>query len=296
MTRHVTPAAGDVHRRGRQQARRRRVRRGRAAGAAAARRRPDPPCLAQDRRADRAARPRRLRGRSARPRRFRMGRRTAPTRSRISPPTRGRWPTRWPSAAACGRSRSAPRSAASRRCWRKAAERQRRSVFSALVLVDITPRVDLDGVAKVQGFMRAHAKEGFASIAEAADAVAAYLPHRPRPRSQRRAEEEPAAASRRPLALALGPALPRRPPPGRAGRRARSSAMLVEAAQAASKCRRCWCAARPRNWCRRSTPRTSSNSCRMPPMSTSAAPATWWPATATISSQTPSRSFLSSLR
>ncbi len=56
-------------------------------------------------------------------------------------------------------------------------------VFSALVLVDITPRVDLAGVAKVQGFMRAHANEGFGSIAEAADAVAAYLPHRPRPRS-----------------------------------------------------------------------------------------------------------------
>jgi pimeloyl-ACP methyl ester carboxylesterase len=57
------------------------------------------------------------------------------------------------------------------------------AVFSALVLVDITPRVDLAGVAKVQGFMRAHANEGFGSIAEAADAVAAYLPHRPRPRS-----------------------------------------------------------------------------------------------------------------
>ena len=57
------------------------------------------------------------------------------------------------------------------------------AVFSALVLVDITPRIDLDGVAKVQGFMRAHAREGFGSIAEAADAVAAYLPHRPRPRS-----------------------------------------------------------------------------------------------------------------
>jgi pimeloyl-ACP methyl ester carboxylesterase len=56
-------------------------------------------------------------------------------------------------------------------------------VFEALVLVDITPRVDLDGVAKVQGFMRSHAKEGFASVAEAADAVAAYLPHRPKPRS-----------------------------------------------------------------------------------------------------------------
>ena len=55
--------------------------------------------------------------------------------------------------------------------------------FAALVLVDITPRVDLDGVAKVQGFMREHAREGFASVAEAAEAVAAYLPHRPRPRS-----------------------------------------------------------------------------------------------------------------
>jgi pimeloyl-ACP methyl ester carboxylesterase len=56
-------------------------------------------------------------------------------------------------------------------------------VFEALVLVDITPRVDLDGVAKVQGFMRSHAREGFASVAEAAEAVAAYLPHRPKPRS-----------------------------------------------------------------------------------------------------------------
>jgi pimeloyl-ACP methyl ester carboxylesterase len=55
--------------------------------------------------------------------------------------------------------------------------------FAALVLVDITPRVDLTGVAKVQGFMRTHARDGFASVEEAADAVAAYLPHRPRPRS-----------------------------------------------------------------------------------------------------------------
>lgn len=55
--------------------------------------------------------------------------------------------------------------------------------FSALVLVDITPRVERAGVDKVQGFMRAHARDGFASVDEAADAVAAYLPHRPRPRS-----------------------------------------------------------------------------------------------------------------
>jgi pimeloyl-ACP methyl ester carboxylesterase len=56
-------------------------------------------------------------------------------------------------------------------------------VFAAVVLVDITPRVNRDGVAKIQGFMRARAADGFADIADAADAVAAYLPHRPRPRS-----------------------------------------------------------------------------------------------------------------
>jgi pimeloyl-ACP methyl ester carboxylesterase len=57
------------------------------------------------------------------------------------------------------------------------------SIFSALVLVDVTPRVDLNGVEKIQGFMREHAHEGFASLEEAANVVAAYLPHRPRPHS-----------------------------------------------------------------------------------------------------------------
>jgi pimeloyl-ACP methyl ester carboxylesterase len=57
------------------------------------------------------------------------------------------------------------------------------ALFSALVLVDITPRVDPKGVDKVQGFMRAHAAEGFGSIEEAAEAVATYLPHRPRPKN-----------------------------------------------------------------------------------------------------------------
>ncbi|WP_372422535.1 alpha/beta fold hydrolase [Salinarimonas chemoclinalis] len=55
--------------------------------------------------------------------------------------------------------------------------------FRGLVLVDIVPRMDPRGVDKIQGFMRAHAREGFASLEAAADAVAAYLPHRPRPRS-----------------------------------------------------------------------------------------------------------------
>ncbi|MBV9956277.1 MAG: alpha/beta hydrolase [Pseudolabrys sp.] len=65
----------------------------------------------------------------------------------------------------------------------EAQKKKQAPLYSALVLVDITPRVDLSGVAKIQGFMRAHAKEGFASIAEAANAVAAYLPHRPKPPS-----------------------------------------------------------------------------------------------------------------
>jgi pimeloyl-ACP methyl ester carboxylesterase len=64
------------------------------------------------------------------------------------------------------------------------AEKEKTSpLFSALILVDITPRVDMEGVSKIQAFMGAHAHEGFATLDEAADAVAAYLPHRPRPRS-----------------------------------------------------------------------------------------------------------------
>lgn len=55
--------------------------------------------------------------------------------------------------------------------------------FSALCMVDIVPAMNPAGVDTVQGFMRANAAEGFASVEEAADAVAAYLPHRPRPKS-----------------------------------------------------------------------------------------------------------------
>ena len=52
---------------------------------------------------------------------------------------------------------------------------------SALVLVDVTPRVDMAGAEQILGFMRSN-RGGFASLEEAADAVAAYLPHRPRPK------------------------------------------------------------------------------------------------------------------
>lgn len=54
-------------------------------------------------------------------------------------------------------------------------------LMRALVLVDVTPRVSLDGVARIRGFMGERARQGFSSLAEAADAVARYLPHRKRP-------------------------------------------------------------------------------------------------------------------
>jgi len=54
-------------------------------------------------------------------------------------------------------------------------------LISALVLVDITPRVKADGVARILAFMAADAERGFSSLEAAADAISAYLPHRPRP-------------------------------------------------------------------------------------------------------------------
>jgi pimeloyl-ACP methyl ester carboxylesterase len=55
-------------------------------------------------------------------------------------------------------------------------------VLRALVLVDITPRVEVTGTQEVIAFMDS-APRGFASLEEAADAVSAYLPHRQRPKS-----------------------------------------------------------------------------------------------------------------
>jgi pimeloyl-ACP methyl ester carboxylesterase len=57
------------------------------------------------------------------------------------------------------------------------------SAWRALVLVDVTPGMNPEGVERVLAFMAAHAEHGFASPDEAADAISAYLPHRPRPRS-----------------------------------------------------------------------------------------------------------------
>lgn len=52
---------------------------------------------------------------------------------------------------------------------------------SALVLVDVVPRINTEGGKKIADFMGAR-PDGFASLQEASDAVAAYNPHRPRPK------------------------------------------------------------------------------------------------------------------
>lgn len=54
---------------------------------------------------------------------------------------------------------------------------QRWRCFSALVLVDIAPRWEPAGVARILDFMGAH-PDGFDSYAQAGDAIAHYLPHR----------------------------------------------------------------------------------------------------------------------
>ena len=50
----------------------------------------------------------------------------------------------------------------------------------SLVLVDVVPRIEPEGAREIHAFMTAR-PDGFASLDEAADAVAAYQPHRERP-------------------------------------------------------------------------------------------------------------------
>lgn len=55
------------------------------------------------------------------------------------------------------------------------------ALCTAIVLVDITPRVEPEGVARIRAFMTAR-PDGFTSLEDAAETIAAYLPHRPRPK------------------------------------------------------------------------------------------------------------------
>ena len=49
-------------------------------------------------------------------------------------------------------------------------------------MVDIAPRVEPDGVARIKAFM-SQKPGGFDTLEEVADAIASYQPHRARPRS-----------------------------------------------------------------------------------------------------------------
>lgn len=51
---------------------------------------------------------------------------------------------------------------------------------SALVLVDVAPRLEQQGVRRIIEFMRRH-QDGFDSLEQVRDAIAAYNPHRPPP-------------------------------------------------------------------------------------------------------------------
>jgi len=53
--------------------------------------------------------------------------------------------------------------------------------LAGLVMVDIAPTVNTAGTDRILAFMHS-APDGFANLEEAADAVASYLPHRPRPK------------------------------------------------------------------------------------------------------------------
>lgn len=55
---------------------------------------------------------------------------------------------------------------------------------TALVMVDIAPRVEREGVTRIRAFMN-QKPDGFASLDEVADAIASYQPHRPRPKDLR---------------------------------------------------------------------------------------------------------------
>ncbi len=62
------------------------------------------------------------------------------------------------------------------------AEGEHAPVARALVLVDIATRMEAAGVERILTFM-ASAPDGFATLQDVADAIAAYNPHRPRPAS-----------------------------------------------------------------------------------------------------------------
>lgn len=57
------------------------------------------------------------------------------------------------------------------------------NLWSALILVDVTPRMQRDGIDRIIGFMSDRMNDGFGSLEEAAEMISAYLPNRSKPKS-----------------------------------------------------------------------------------------------------------------
>jgi non-heme chloroperoxidase len=62
------------------------------------------------------------------------------------------------------------------------AETEGPPIATALVLVDVAPRIEADGVSRIGDFMRGNL-DGFESLDEVADLIQTYNPHRPRPKN-----------------------------------------------------------------------------------------------------------------
>jgi pimeloyl-ACP methyl ester carboxylesterase len=65
-----------------------------------------------------------------------------------------------------------------------AAEHGHPPLARGLILVDIATRMEMDGARRIMEFMQ-QAPNGFATLDEAAEAIASYNPHRPRPKDPR---------------------------------------------------------------------------------------------------------------
>jgi pimeloyl-ACP methyl ester carboxylesterase len=63
-----------------------------------------------------------------------------------------------------------------------AQHRHTHPICRGVVLVDVTPRLNREGVLRILSFMH-HKPDGFGSLEEVAEAIASYLPHRKRPTS-----------------------------------------------------------------------------------------------------------------
>ena len=154
---------------------------------------------------------------------------------------------------------------------------------TALVLVDIAPRIELDGVKKIQAFM-SQKPEGFASLDEVAAAISATSPTAPGPATSTAWPRTSASATTA----------------GTTGTGTRGSAPATATcasarpgwsrAPATSPSPRCSCEAGSPTSSARTGRRASSPCARTASTSTSPVPPTWWPVTATTSSPPPSSS------